>query len=121
MDYVTVRELREKSGDVWQRVESGEEIVVTRNGKPFALLLHTRPAEVEDALRAHRAARLGAVVKRMQEQAKVSGADQLTDEEIQAEIDAVRRARRAGQPVARVAKASTAARRAAKPGHARRR
>ena len=52
MDYVTVRELREKSGEIWQRVEAGEEFVVTRNGKPFALLVHTEPAAVEDKLRA---------------------------------------------------------------------
>ncbi len=91
MDYVTVRELREKSGEVWQRIEGGEEIVVTRNGKPFALLLATQPSELEEMVRAHRAARFGAVVKRMQAQAKQSGADQMTDEQIQAEIDAVRR------------------------------
>lgn len=97
MDYVTVRELRDKSGEVWQRVESGEEFVVTRNGLPCALLLHAEPAEVEDLLRAHRAARLGAVVKRLQKQVRERGLVPLTDEEIQAEIDAVRRER--GAPV----------------------
>lgn len=105
MDYVTVRELREKSGEIWQRVEAGEEFVVTRNGKPLALLLATQPSEVEEVLRAHRAARFGAVVKRMQAQARQSGADQLSDEQIQAEIDAVRRARRPGAPGAPGAKA----------------
>jgi prevent-host-death family protein len=95
MDYITVRELREKSGEVWQRIESGEEIIVTRNGKPFALLLHTQPSEVEAALRAHRAARFGAVLARLQAQARASGADKMTDKEIQAEIDAVRAERRA--------------------------
>lgn len=100
MDYVTVRELREKSGEIWQRVAAGEEFVVTRNGKPFALLVHTEPTEVEAALRAHRAARLGAVVARIQAHARETGADQLTDEEIQTEIDAVRAERRAqaGKP-----------------------
>lgn len=94
MDYVTVRELREKSGEIWQRVEAGEEFVVTRNGKPFALLVHTEAGEVEAALRAHRAARLGAVVARIRAHARETGADRLTDEEIQAEIDAVRAERR---------------------------
>lgn len=94
MDYVTVRELREKSGEIWQRVEAGEEFVVTRNGKPFALLMHTEPSEVEAALRAHRAARLGAVVARIQAHARATGADQLSDADIQAEIAAVRKARR---------------------------
>jgi antitoxin (DNA-binding transcriptional repressor) of toxin-antitoxin stability system len=101
MDYVTVRELREKSGEVWQRIEGGEEIVVTRNGKPFALLLATQPSEVEEMLRAHRAARFGAVVKRMQAQARHSGVAQLSEEQIQAEIGAVRRARRPRVPGAK--------------------
>lgn len=101
MDYVTVRELRDKSGEIWQRVEAGEEFVVTRNGKPFALLVHTEPGDVEAALRAHRAARFGAVVARIQAHARETGADKLTDEEIQAEIDAVRKERRRKAAAAR--------------------
>lgn len=93
MDYVTVRELREKSGEIWQRVEAGEEFVVTRNGKPFALLVHTEPGQVEAALRAHRAARFGVALARIQAHARETGAYRLTDEEIQAEIDAARRER----------------------------
>ena len=62
---------------------------------PCALLLHAEPAEVEDLLRAHRAARLGAVVKRLQQQVRERGSKQLTEEDIQAEIDAVRRERAA--------------------------
>lgn len=94
LDYVTVRELREKSGAIWQRVEAGEEFVVTRNGKPFALLVHTEPQAVEERLRALRLSRMGDLVRAMQAQALASGAHRLTEEEIQTEIDAVRRARR---------------------------
>lgn len=94
MDYVTVRELRAQSAKVWDRVEAGEEIVVTRNGKPFALLLHTAPADVESALRAYRAARLGTVLDRIQAHALAQGLDQTPDETIEAEIAAVRTARR---------------------------
>ena len=95
MDYVTVRELRDKSGQVWQRVEAGEELVVTRNGRPCALLLHAEPSQVEELLRAHRAARLGAAIRRLQEHARSKGLDRLSDDEIQAEIDAARRDRTA--------------------------
>lgn len=91
MDYVTLRELREKSGGIWQRVEGGEEFVVTRNGKPVALLVPTNPADVEEQLRALRLARFAALVRLIQQGVAASGADQLTEEEIQAEIDAVRR------------------------------
>ena len=62
---------------------------------PCALLLHAEPAEVEDLLRAHRAARLGVVVKRLQQQVRERGSEQLTEADIQAEIDAVRRERAA--------------------------
>ena len=103
MDYVTVRELRAESGRVWDRVEAGEEIVITRNGKPFALLLHTAPAEVESALRAYRAARLGTVLDRIQAHAVAQGLDKISDEAIEAEIAAVRGARTA-KPAAVAAK-----------------
>jgi len=94
MDYVTVRELREKSGDIWQRVEAGEEFVVTRNGKPFALLVHTEPSAVEDRLRALRLQAFGRAWDALTQQAQTAGAAKMTDEEIQAEIDAVRKERR---------------------------
>jgi len=94
MDYVTVRELREQSGKVWERIEAGEEIVVTRNGKPFAVLLHTRPGEVEEALRAWRAARLGAVLDRIHAHVRAKGLDRITAKEIKTEIAAVRKERR---------------------------
>jgi antitoxin (DNA-binding transcriptional repressor) of toxin-antitoxin stability system len=100
MDYVTVRELREKSGEIWQRIEAGEEFVVTRNGKPFALLVHTEPSAVEDKLRALRMQAFGDVVRRIQHQAVESGASRLSDQDIQAEIDAVRREQRAAASVA---------------------
>jgi prevent-host-death family protein len=45
MSEVTVRDLRNHGGDVLDRVEAGEEITVTRDGRPVALLVPTpRPA-----------------------------------------------------------------------------
>lgn len=95
MDYVTVRDLREKSGEIWQRVEAGEEFVVTRNGKPIALLVHTELTAVEDRLRALRLGRLAELVRAIQADARASGASLLTDEELQTEIASSRRERRA--------------------------
>lgn len=112
MDYVTVRELREKSGEIWQRVEAGEEFVVTRNGKPFALLVHTEPQAVEDRLRALRASRFGDVVRHIQQQVASSGAQALSEDDIQAEIDAARR---------EAADRTLVAHEPAPPGYARRR
>lgn len=91
MDYVTVRELRERSGEIRNRVEAGEEFVITRNGKPFALLVHTEPTAVEDRLRALRLSRMAERARAIQEEARASSASVLSDEDIQAEIDAARR------------------------------
>lgn len=91
MDYVTVRELRERSGEIRNRVEAGEEFVITRNGKPFALLVHTEPTATEDRLRALRLSRMAELARAIQEEARASSASVLSDEDIQAEIDAARR------------------------------
>jgi len=100
MDYVTVRELREKSGEIWQRVEAGEEFVVTRNGKPIALLVHTQPAEVEERLRVLRAARFGDLVRKIQQGVAQTGAVEMADDDILAEVAAARREAAAAAPVA---------------------
>ena len=94
MDFVTVRELREKSGEIWQRVEAGEEFVVTRNGKPFALLVRTEPTAVEDKLRALRLQAFNKAWNALAQQAQAGGAVDMSDQEIQAEVDAVRKERR---------------------------
>ena len=41
MSEVTVRDLRNHGGEVLDRVEAGEEITVTRDGRPVALLVPT--------------------------------------------------------------------------------
>lgn len=94
MDFVTVRELRAESAKVWEKLEADEEVVVTRNGKPFAILVHTGPAELEEKLRALRWARFDRLLAEQHRRAAASGRDKITAEEIDAEIAAARRQRR---------------------------
>lgn len=94
MDFVTVREFRTQPAKVWKKLEAGKDIVVTRNGKPFALLTHTESDRVEENLRAIRAARLAAALREAQRIATLKGLDKMTLEEINAEIAAARAARR---------------------------
>jgi prevent-host-death family protein len=91
MDFVTVRELRAESGKVWDKIAAGEEIVITRNGKPFAIMAPTQPSEVEDKLRALRAAGFGAALRELQRHAVKAGLDKMTLKEINAEIAAARK------------------------------
>lgn len=94
MDFVTVRELRTESAKVWEKVDAGEEVVLTRNGKPFALLLNTKPDELENILRAVRAERFATTVRKMQEHAERQGLSGMSMEEIDAEIALMRKERR---------------------------
>lgn len=38
MDFVTVKELREKTKAILQRVKGGEQVIVTYHGKPIAVV-----------------------------------------------------------------------------------
>jgi len=96
MDFVTVRELRAESAKVWDKLEAGEEVVITRNGKPFALLVHTEPTEVEEKLRALRWAHFDRLLAEQHKRAVELGLDKMTMEEIDAEIAAARRERKSG-------------------------
>ena len=58
MDFVSVGQLRTDSAKVWDRIAAGEELVVMRKGKPIAIMVATRPGEIEGKLRALRAARV---------------------------------------------------------------
>jgi len=49
MDFVSARELRAESAKVWAKVEAGEDVVITRNGKPFAVLVNTSPEGLNPA------------------------------------------------------------------------
>jgi len=94
MDFVTARELRAEPAKVWEKLAAGEEIIVTRNGKPFAVLVHTEPQEVQATLRAIRAERFATTVRKMQQQAIKQGLDKMTMDEIDSEIAAMRKERR---------------------------
>lgn len=94
MKHMSVRELRKKTEELCRHMEAGEVFVVTRNGRPFAMLLPAEPGEVAAMIRSHRAARLDAVVTRIQARAHDTGADQLTEAQVQAEIDAARKTHR---------------------------
>lgn len=94
MDFVTTKELRAESGKVWAKLEAGEDIVITRNGKPFALLVHTEAASLEDNLRAIRAERFAENVRKLQQRSVEQGLNKMSSEEIDSEIALMRKERK---------------------------
>jgi antitoxin (DNA-binding transcriptional repressor) of toxin-antitoxin stability system len=94
MDFVTTKELRAESGKIWAKLEAGEDIVITRNGKPFALMVHTEASDLEDNLRSLKAARFTRLLAEQHKRSIAMGLDKMTMEEINAEIAAARQEHR---------------------------
>lgn len=93
MNFISVQDLPEELDQVWKMLEDGEDIVITRDGKPFAVLIRTQPQDIETMLQAIRTERFAATMRKMQQQAVERGLDKMTMEEIDAEIAAARKER----------------------------
>jgi antitoxin (DNA-binding transcriptional repressor) of toxin-antitoxin stability system len=100
MGYVTVRDLRVRPGDVWEKLREQGEMILTSNGRPMAILAHVDETDVEATLAALRRARAQAAVARMRRAAAQLGVDQMSEADVNAEIDAVRRKRESALGVA---------------------
>ena len=93
MRFVSVRELRSRSAAIWKMLSNERDLVVTSNGKPIALLSATSDATLEESLAALRRARAQAAATAMQQAALKTGAERMSLDEINAEIEAARAAR----------------------------
>ena len=51
MDYLAVKDLK-KTKDLWERLAAEKELVITRDGKPSALMISFSPETLDDSLRA---------------------------------------------------------------------
>ncbi|MFB0515204.1 MAG: type II toxin-antitoxin system Phd/YefM family antitoxin [Candidatus Neomarinimicrobiota bacterium] len=94
MRFVSVRDLRSKSAQVWGQLADEKELVVTSNGRPIAILSAVQEDRLEETLAAIRRARAMAAVDAIQQRAAKMGLADMTLEEINAEIAAVRKNRR---------------------------
>ena len=93
MRFISVRELNTKPKEIWAKIKD-EEVVVTSNGKPIAVLSAVTEENLDKTLRAIRRSRALMAVEEMQKKSVKNGLDRLTDGEIESEIRAARRERR---------------------------
>lgn len=94
MDYIAVNELKRPRA-VRERLAAAEEMLLTNNGRPMAVLLYVDDEDdPEDVLMAARDARSRIALRRIREQARRSGTAELPLKEINEEIAAARRERR---------------------------
>lgn len=97
MKFITVRDIRTKPAEIWRRLPEEQEMVITNNGKPIALLTPLTDETLEETLASVRSARAQHAMRQVRRQARENGLDSMTMDEIQAEIDAYRTERRASK------------------------
>jgi antitoxin (DNA-binding transcriptional repressor) of toxin-antitoxin stability system len=95
MRFVSARDLRRSSAEVWRDLPVEREMVITHNGRPIAILASVNESNLEELLSALRRARACVAVATLQHGSVAGGADKLTTGEIEAEIAAVRARRHA--------------------------
>ncbi|MFZ3138591.1 MAG: hypothetical protein WA126_14500 [Thermodesulfovibrionales bacterium] len=93
MKFLSVRDLRSKSAQVWKDLAEEREMVVTSNGRPVAILAAITESTLEESLSAFRQARAVEAVVSLQRKSARQGTDKISMEEINAEIKAVRKKR----------------------------
>ena len=93
MDFVTLREFRTSPGKVWEKLAAEQELVVTRNGRPFAILTETSGPELEQDLKGVRAARAATAVQQLRRQAARDGLNSMPSDAIDSEIGSERQRR----------------------------
>jgi prevent-host-death family protein len=94
MRFISVREFRGKSGDVWKELTEEQVLVITSNGKPIAIVSAVSEETLADSLRAIRRARAMAALAAMQ---RVSAKRGLGPEDVDAEIVAARSKRKTSE------------------------
>ena len=93
MKFVSVRDLRSKSAEIWKGMAVEKDMVVTSNGRPIAILSKVSEDTLEESLALIRRARAIQAVEAMQAGSTKAGTDRTTLKEINAEIKAVRKNR----------------------------
>jgi len=93
MKFLSVRDLRGKSAQIWKDLPEEREMVITSNGRPIAILATISESNLEESLAAFRQARAVEAVAALQRRSFDQGTNRITMDEIDAEIQAVRKKR----------------------------
>jgi antitoxin (DNA-binding transcriptional repressor) of toxin-antitoxin stability system len=94
MKFVSVRDLRGRSAEIWRELPEQREMVITSNGRPVAILAAVGESNLEESLAAFRRARAVDAVASMQRRSVARGTDKLTAADVEAEVAAARKVRR---------------------------
>ena len=90
MKFLSIRDLKTKSSQIWNELPDQKEMVVTSNGRPIALLSAINENNLEQVLTAFRRARAADALAAVQFDSVQQGTDAISLDEINAEITAAR-------------------------------
>jgi prevent-host-death family protein len=91
MKFISVRDLRLKPGNVWRLADQEKDLIITSNGRPVAILTGVNEDTFEDELDAIKRGRALKALESIHRDSEMKGTHKISDEEIQSEIDAVRK------------------------------
>ena len=86
MKFITVRDIRTSPAQIWKQLPEEQEMVITNNGKPIALLTPLSDVDLEETLKAVRKARAINAVRAIRETSRKNGNSEMCYEEIEKEI-----------------------------------
>jgi PHD/YefM family antitoxin component YafN of YafNO toxin-antitoxin module len=88
MDFLSVREFRASTRNIWQKLSEDGKMVITNNGKPAALLLDISNEDLEETLLTLRQVKAMRLFNQMRSYAEQKGF--LSEKEVNEEIKAAR-------------------------------
>ncbi|MDR1908412.1 MAG: type II toxin-antitoxin system Phd/YefM family antitoxin [Spirochaetaceae bacterium] len=91
MKFISVRDFRTSSANIWKTLPEEQEMVITNNGKPVALLTPLSDKTLENTLSTIRQVKAINAVKLIQQESLRKGMNKTTMEEIDEEIKRIRK------------------------------
>ena len=89
MNFYSIRDLRTESKKMWANLSNGDEVILTNNGHPSALVIDIPDGLFDETVQAVRQAKAMIALNNMRRKASREGFK--SDEEIEAIIDEVRK------------------------------
>ena len=88
MNFYSIRELRTKSKKMWTDLKNDNEVIITNNGKPSAIMINIPEGNFDEVIQAVRQAKAMIALNNMRKRAAEEGFK--TDEEIELLINEAR-------------------------------
>ncbi len=92
MKFITVRDLKQKTADIWKLVQKDQELVITSNGRPVAILTKASEDTFEEDIDIYRRVRALKALDRIHRVSVQKGVSRTKSGEIERQIGSVRKA-----------------------------